>query len=811
MTYHKHKTKHKKPSRTIPTQTTQTLSLLLVLLHLLLLLYLLLKLITMTPIKNIFSVSCFSTIFVVVYIVIATLNLYRLMHPLAFQGDLTQFQRWVSPLWPKAAPLHLRVYVSTRPTFSVDFLQAEYYNEDDETAVGASDVALIWDELVDSPSFSKSFVITTCDHDRDCDRDDSFKFATTWLDQAEQTAIDRGEGSVLSLASGAGQGIESTSILLTFYQSISKHVRGLLAALSLLEPLQDTTTTNDRMVAELLRGRRTLQLPQESPIWTAVQNNSTLYAHVIALKADITSDWPPLDFGSAKREITLASRSHSMLSGSVQLVKFDPPSHIAPPSRILYKDVVYVFQKYLLGSAERPPWDMEYAKPNDYAAYQRTLDMRKQREGYPYWKPEVSIKYVNDQETYPIELVERSGMQLVQTNDRVKHPTGITFIPSIHVDEIGLTSEKYIPINATVTSLPLRISFDRSDMEHTVSSSTATAGGISPARWRLLSHLSQAIESQKELGFDQSDIDDLRRVIADTNVTLLAITMLASALHLLFEFLTFKSEVSFWKNNKDLTGLSVRSLFLDVMGQSVILIFLIEQGSSLLITIPSGIGCLIALWKCERAAGLRIMHVTDERRSLPIAYWNMLPRLLGYEIRALRLEAQASKIVNKEGNQTKKDNLQELTLDADRIATRTLGAVLFPLVAGYAIYSFVTQEYTSWFSWLVRTASSAVYALGFVLMTPQLFLNWKLKSVAHLPWRVLIYKSLNTFIDDLFSFIIRMPTLARISCFRDDVVFFVYIYQRWLYPVDKSRPVEGVNDTGDEDETVDEHETKKKQ
>jgi hypothetical protein len=66
-----------------------------------------------------------------------------------------------------------------------------------------------------------------------------------------------------------------------------------------------------------------------------------------------------------------------------------------------------------------------------------------------------------------------------------------------------------------------------------------------------------------------------------------------------------------------------------------------------------------------------------------------------------------------------------------------------------------------------------------------------LKSVAHLPWRVLVYKSLNTFIDDLFSFIIRMPTMARISCFRDDVVFFVYLYQRWLYPVDTSRPVEG--------------------
>ena len=59
--------------------------------------------------------------------------------------------------------------------------------------------------------------------------------------------------------------------------------------------------------------------------------------------------------------------------------------------------------------------------------------------------------------------------------------------------------------------------------------------------------------------------------------------------------------------------------------------------------------------------------------------------------------------------------------------------------------------------------------------------------MAHLPLRVFAYKALNTFIDDLFAFIIRMPTLHRLACFRDDIVFAVFLYQRWLYPVDKSR------------------------
>lgn len=72
-------------------------------------------------------------------------------------------------------------------------------------------------------------------------------------------------------------------------------------------------------------------------------------------------------------------------------------------------------------------------------------------------------------------------------------------------------------------------------------------------------------------------------------------------------------------------------------------------------------------------------------------------------------------------------------------------------------------------------------------MTPQLFINYKLKSVAHIPMNAMIYKTLNTFIDDMFSFIIKMPILHRIACFRDDIIFFIYLYQMWIYPVDKTR------------------------
>jgi len=40
-------------------------------------------------------------------------------------------------------------------------------------------------------------------------------------------------------------------------------------------------------------------------------------------------------------------------------------------------------------------------------------------------------------------------------------------------------------------------------------------------------------------------------------------------------------------------------------------------------------------------------------------------------------------------------------------------------------------------------------------------------------------QAFNTFIDDIFAFIITMPTAHRLACFRDDIVFVVYLYQRW--------------------------------
>lgn len=76
-----------------------------------------------------------------------------------------------------------------------------------------------------------------------------------------------------------------------------------------------------------------------------------------------------------------------------------------------------------------------------------------------------------------------------------------------------------------------------------------------------------------------------------------------------------------------------------------------------------------------------------------------------------------------------------------------------------------------------------------------------------MPGKALTYKFLNTFIDDLFAFTVKMPWLHRLATLRDDVIFFVWLYQGWKYKVDYKR----VNEFGQGGESDVEEEKEEKE
>jgi hypothetical protein len=133
--------------------------------------------------------------------------------------------------------------------------------------------------------------------------------------------------------------------------------------------------------------------------------------------------------------------------------------------------------------------------------------------------------------------------------------------------------------------------------------------------------------------------------------------------------------------------------------------------------------------------------------------------------------------------------------------------IAVPLLLAYAGYSLKYETHKSWYSFIIATLVGSVYAYGFLMMVPSLYINYRLKSVAHMPARAMTYKFLNTFIDDLFAFTIKMPTLHRLATLRDDVIFFVYLYQSYKYKVDYTR-VNEFGQGGGEEEVVDKEKVK---
>jgi hypothetical protein len=197
-----------------------------------------------------------------------------------------------------------------------------------------------------------------------------------------------------------------------------------------------------------------------------------------------------------------------------------------------------------------------------------------------------------------------------------------------------------------------------------------------------------------------------------------------------------------------------------------------------MILFSQGMGIVLEFWKITTVVNVRI-------RDAPGSF---IPFRIAFEDKHVLSETE------------------EKTKEYDAVAFKYLYMVAVPLLFAYAGYSLYYDTHKSWYSFVIATLVGSVYAYGFLMMVPSLYINYRLKSVAHMPAKAMTYKFLNTFIDDLFAFTIKMPTLHRLATLRDDVIFFVYLYQSWKYKVDYTRVNEfgqgGGNETAEDREAA---------
>lgn len=347
-----------------------------------------------------------------------------------------------------------------------------------------------------------------------------------------------------------------------------------------------------------------------------------------------------------------------------------------------------------------------------------------------HWHPNITLNLVTDYTAWSVGTVPSPFDEYIKFIDN-----GKLYKPVLFANDYWNMAKDYAPLNET---LSLEVTYQP----------------ISLFKWQLYS--AQVMRNKWNLfgdsEVDQSDEeqDTLKETLLETNPYLLAITVAVSILHSIFELLAFKNDIQFWNNRNSLEGLSVRSVFFSVFQSLVVLLYVLDNDTNTVVRISCFVGLGIELWKIQKVVDIK---------------------LVGFRLQIT----------------DKGSYIESSTKTYDKLAFKYLSWVCFPLLACYCAYALLYLEHKGWYSFVLDLLYGYLLTFGFIMMTPQLFINYKLKSVAHLPWRMLTYKFLNTFIDDMFAFVIKMPTMYRLGCFRDDIIFLIFLYQKWMYPVDRTR------------------------
>lgn len=350
----------------------------------------------------------------------------------------------------------------------------------------------------------------------------------------------------------------------------------------------------------------------------------------------------------------------------------------------------------------------------------------------PHVKTKVDVRFVFDNTVLNQQMLDQQKIR----GDRKR---GLYFPPT-KVSDFWAIEEHFVLVNSSQRSINVTLS-------HSL---------ITLLPYTIQNQLTEQWRQQGQIGL----IDPVResfmmkRVVQTTSMYTLVFGALFILSHTLFGILAFKNDVQFWRNNKTMAGLSARAIIVAWGSQLIIALYLLDsRETSYLILVEIVLDLFLATWKLTKAINIglsaRFPFITFSGKT-------------GYT--------------------------ENSTSEYDRIAVSYMTHAILPLFVGYVARNLLYNKFRSWYSFVIASAAGGIYAFGFVMMTPQLYINYRLQSVEHLPWRALSYKAMNTFVDDVVAFVIDMPMLHRLSCLRDDVIFFGYLYQRWAYRVDKTRP-----------------------
>ncbi|XP_043974177.1 cleft lip and palate transmembrane protein 1-like protein isoform X1 [Gambusia affinis] len=400
-----------------------------------------------------------------------------------------------------------------------------------------------------------------------------------------------------------------------------------------------------------------------------------------------------------------------------------------------------------------------YTTPPRTKGHKASTKKRESQRPVSHWRPHLSITVMSEDFSFskaglPSDV--RRYMRISQEGRRM------TYLPLLLVNELSCRVKDLMEINSSSVQLPLTVSYE----------------GISLRTFRFWIHLHDIVYSLRQFGFTEENIDEIKETLIGSNLYLLVLTALITSLQLICEFLALKNDVCSWAKKKSMVGMSRKSGHFDLLfhiGNNLTK-HRLQVNDRIVSSVPFPV-----LWRCLGTL-LIFLHLLEETSLLVL-----LPVGLGACVEVWKVFKVFKIQLSRRFHTNKLDEEERKTVEYDTQASRYLSYLVYPLCISGAVFSLGYIRQKNYYSWLVNTLVTGVYALGFLSMAPQLFINDKLKSVSHMQGAVLMYRGVNTLISDLcacasfFSSSVPFTSSHQLSCFRDELLFLLYLFQRRSY------------------------------
>ncbi|XP_054710215.1 putative lipid scramblase CLPTM1 [Uloborus diversus] len=207
-----------------------------------------------------------------------------------------------------------------------------------------------------------------------------------------------------------------------------------------------------------------------------------------------------------------------------------------------------------------------------------------------HWHPNLTLNIIVDHTAWVQGSVPQPLDEFVEFD-----PLSGDYYPILYANDYWNLVRDYTPINDSVKMLPLHLVFQP----------------LSLFRWQL--YTAQAMRSRWTSFFGQDlleesdeDQDYMKEALLETSPILLGLTGVITMVHSIFEFLAFKNEIQFWNNRKSLEGLSVRSVFFNVFQSIVVLLYVLDNDTNMVVRFSVFIGLIIEIWKIHKVTNVEI-------------------------------------------------------------------------------------------------------------------------------------------------------------------------------------------------------------